>query len=285
MFEMLGAVDVSKMQAKPPSDSWPAVAATLAGGALGSYLWSRFPVTGTKHPVLGLLNGFALGGNVARVITKDIAPRRALENVGAHLMATAASLGLPSYPAIGYLAGAAGANLFLRRGDSYLERLDETVLGNMIAIGEDIIPMAGANYTDKETVIAVQRAIVAKSSGDPAFKDLATKLATDPSSYGTFGPATKAAVKAVQKMTGASQTGDIDEGVILALGVTPSAAPAKAALPSTSSTAIVRASREDDGPVLNKGGALLLGRPAWQVILASIGVLVAGGGVVAALVD
>jgi hypothetical protein len=136
-FDLIGAKDATPSlpandPVKGPSrvDAWVATAATLAGGAVGMALWSYFPRAGKKHPVLGLLDGLAVGGNLARVATGEIAPRRAIENLGAHAVATASSLALPAYPAIGYVAGAAGANLFFRnRGDTYLERLDETVLG------------------------------------------------------------------------------------------------------------------------------------------------------------
>jgi hypothetical protein len=126
-FEMLGAEPVKD---KPKPSSMIPVAATIAGGALGMLLWSMFPRAGKKHPVLGLLDGMALGGNIARFMTGEISLRRAGENLGAHLVATAASLAMPEYPTVGYLSGAFGASLFFqKRDDSYLERLDEVVLG------------------------------------------------------------------------------------------------------------------------------------------------------------
>lgn len=134
---MLGAVASADF---PPGktekgDPWISVVATLLGGALGSYVGIR-----VNHPVLGLLNGAALAGNIARAATRDIPLRRAAENLGAHLVATASSVALNvdgeswGRGLIGYLAGAAGSNLFLRRVDGYLERLESTT-----AIGDEFV--------------------------------------------------------------------------------------------------------------------------------------------------
>jgi len=98
------------------------LAAGLLGGVLLGALWG-------KHRALGVLNGFALGNNLSRIWLREISLRRGVENVGAHLVATAGSLALPSHPVIGYLAGALGGSMFIHRDDTLLERVEETVVG------------------------------------------------------------------------------------------------------------------------------------------------------------
>lgn len=83
---------------------------------------------------------------------------------------------------------------------------------NHYLIGADVlgavtIPKAGQVYTDKVTVTAVQQALVAKG-----FK---LKYGVD----GKFGPDTAQAIRAMQKSIGVPETGIIDEGVLMSLGV------------------------------------------------------------------
>ncbi len=92
------------------------------------------------------------------------------------------------------------------------------VLGSMIdqgarkILGAETIPTAGANYTDYKTVLAVQGALKAKGF-DPKKLD------------GKMGPNTAKAIRAMQVSAGIPQTGVIDEGVIMALGVVPGVLP------------------------------------------------------------
>jgi peptidoglycan hydrolase-like protein with peptidoglycan-binding domain len=74
------------------------------------------------------------------------------------------------------------------------------------------IPTAGANYTDAKTVASVQTALNTKGYGP---------LVVD----GLFGPKTKTAIQRMQKDAGLDPSGKIDEGVIMALKVTPGVLP------------------------------------------------------------
>jgi hypothetical protein len=76
------------------------------------------------------------------------------------------------------------------------------------------IPTAGANYTDAKTVAAVQTALV-RMHYDVG------KSGVD----GIFGRDTRAAIIKMQGDAGLEQTGKIDEGVIMALKVTPGVLP------------------------------------------------------------
>lgn len=81
------------------------------------------------------------------------------------------------------------------------------------------IPTAGADYTDAKTVAAVQAALVAKGY------DLGDTGPNKDGVDGVFGPKTKAAIKKMQTDAGLDPTGKIDEGVIMALKVTPGVLP------------------------------------------------------------
>ena len=72
------------------------------------------------------------------------------------------------------------------------------------------IPTAGATYSDAKTVASVQAALVKKGY------DIG-KSGVD----GLFGPDTKKAILKMQADAGLYASGKIDEGVIMALGVTP----------------------------------------------------------------
>lgn len=80
--------------------------AGLAGGLAGGVLWR-------KHPVLGVLGGYALTSSVHDVATGERTLTQAGERVGQAVVATAGSLALPSHPAIGYVAAAIAANLLI----------------------------------------------------------------------------------------------------------------------------------------------------------------------------
>jgi len=81
------------------------------------------------------------------------------------------------------------------------------------------IPTAGADYTDAKTVAAVQKALVDKGY------DLGSSGPNSDGVDGVYGSKTKAAIKKLQAAIGAGQTGKIDEGVIMALKVTPGVLP------------------------------------------------------------
>jgi peptidoglycan hydrolase-like protein with peptidoglycan-binding domain len=85
--------------------------------------------------------------------------------------------------------------------------------------GEVTIPTADANYTDAKTVAAVQQALVNKGY------DLGSSGPASNGVDGVFGPKTKAAIKKMQTDANLTQSGIIDEGVIMALKVTPGVLP------------------------------------------------------------
>lgn len=86
-------------------------------------------------------------------------------------------------------------------------------------VGDQIIPLVGANYTDAKTVAAVQKALVSKGY------DLGSSGPNGDGVDGMFGSKTKAAIIKLQVAIGAGQSGKIDEGVIAALKVTPGVLP------------------------------------------------------------
>jgi hypothetical protein len=130
----LAAEPTQEPEVKPNGQSW-VVGATVGGGIAGCLLWK-------EHPILGMLDGFAVGGNFSRVVLRQIPVRRAAENLGAHLVATTGALALPSYPALGYLSGVVASNLFLRRDDTLIQRIDETVIGESRGgAGERAVPV------------------------------------------------------------------------------------------------------------------------------------------------
>lgn len=86
------------------------------------------------------------------------------------------------------------------------------LIGCDVLGGETTIPTAGAKYTDYATVYAVQSALKAKGF-DPGKLD------------GVMGPRTAAAIRSMQSAAGIPQTGIVDEGVIMALRVTPGVMP------------------------------------------------------------
>ncbi len=92
-------------------------------------------------------------------------------------------------------------------------------------LGEVTIPKAGVSYTDRATVLAVQKALKAIEI-DPGPLD------------GVFGPKTAAAVRILQNTLGMEPSGVIDYGVLIALkisaptGSAPTApAPARTGVP------------------------------------------------------
>jgi hypothetical protein len=276
---MLGAADAA---APPRGDSWISVAATLGGGALGSFLWK-------KHPVLGLLNGMALAGNAARMATKDITPRRAAENIGAHLVATASSLALPNYPIIGYLAGAAGSSFFLRRSDTYLERLDETILGARALVG--------ATWSAAPTLAAVRGGLAQIKNGQRGDSVTYVQGMVGDSAYapkgftadGKFGDDTEGAVKKFQAAHSLAESGVVDQATIAAMDaisggggvsvidMTKPDAPADGRPKKGWSQAQPGAMGPAITPDSPAGELTIFGYPAWKVGAAIAGAIGAGG--------
>jgi hypothetical protein len=78
----------------------------LAAGALGAVLVP-------KHPVLAFLGTAAAASNAHAVMKRERSLKDAFKRMGRHLVATAGSLALPKYPAIGYIAGAVAGDLLL----------------------------------------------------------------------------------------------------------------------------------------------------------------------------
>jgi hypothetical protein len=101
-FDLLGA----ETPITPKVMTWMRGALALGTGILGAVL---IP----KHPVLAFLNGAALASNVHAVATGDRKLADAGKRMGRHIVATASSLALPKYPAIGYVAGAIAADMLI----------------------------------------------------------------------------------------------------------------------------------------------------------------------------
>ena len=89
----------------------------------------------------------------------------------------------------------------------------------LVLLGAEVRPTVGANYTDAKTVAAVQAALV--KLGYDLGKTGPNKDGVD----GDFGPKTKKAIKKLQKTLNTEAHGRIDEGVIMALKVTPGVLP------------------------------------------------------------
>jgi peptidoglycan hydrolase-like protein with peptidoglycan-binding domain len=100
--------------------------------------------------------------------------------------------------------------------DDLFDEVDLDILGADAVV---TIPTAGANYTDAKTIAAVQSALVKKGY------DLGTSGPSNDGVDGMFGPKTKTAIKKMQGDAHLAQTGIIDEGVIMALRVTPGVLP------------------------------------------------------------
>jgi hypothetical protein len=308
-FAMLGAVDLAtheknvKAESSAQTDAWIGTVATLAGGALGAWLGFMYPAAGKKHPVLAALNGMSLAGNIARAATKEIPVRRAVENVGAHVIATAGSLSLSSHPWIGYLAGAASANLFLRRQDTFLERMDETVLGGKkVEEDSNIIDaeLVGVDWAPAPTLAAVRAGLVAIKKGQRGDSVAYVQGVVGDSAYAPkgfkadseFGDSTESAVKKFQSVKGLPSTGVVEQSTIAAMDkVTGSSSSGVEVIDFSTPDGYVPSSttlakKSDTSPSKADGSpspGLLLGRPTWQVILVGLGVLVAGSGLVYAL--
>jgi hypothetical protein len=112
-LDYLGAVPL----VQKPRIQWGRTALTLAAGTIGALVFR-------KHPVLAFIDAAALASNTHAVITGDKTLKNAVRRMGCHVVATAGSLALPSYPAIGYVAGAIAGDLLLDgEGGGIVEQL------------------------------------------------------------------------------------------------------------------------------------------------------------------
>jgi hypothetical protein len=102
-LDYLGAVPL----VAKPRVSWSRAALALAAGTLGAFVFRR------SHPVLAFIGTAAVASNTHAVVVGDRTLRGAVRRIGCHVVATAGSLALPSYPAIGYVAGAIAGDLLL----------------------------------------------------------------------------------------------------------------------------------------------------------------------------
>jgi hypothetical protein len=101
-FDILGAELPRKLQPLPAKRTMIA----LGAGVLGAVLVK-------KHPVLAFLGTAALASNVHAVAAGERTFKQAVQRMGRHVVATAGSLSVPKYPAMGYVAGAVAAEMFI----------------------------------------------------------------------------------------------------------------------------------------------------------------------------
>jgi hypothetical protein len=143
-FDLLGA-ELPAVAARPLSLSRGVVA--LGAGALGALVFRR-------HPALAFLNAAALASNAHAVATGDRTTKDAIKRMGRHVVATAGSLALPSYPVIGYVAGAVAADLLIDgEGGGIIEEW---------ARYEDVVDAPREDVIDAEIVTDNTKALVKK---------------------------------------------------------------------------------------------------------------------------
>jgi hypothetical protein len=99
-FDILGA----ELPARPLPVKRTMLA--LTAGVVGAVLVK-------KHPVLAFLGTAAAASNVHAVISGERTMKQAIQRMGRHVVATVGALAVPKYPAMGYVAGAVGADLFI----------------------------------------------------------------------------------------------------------------------------------------------------------------------------
>jgi peptidoglycan hydrolase-like protein with peptidoglycan-binding domain len=158
------------------------------------------------------------------------------------------------------------------------------LIGSLILAGDDgddnvTIPSVGQTYTDSVTVRAVQTALQSKGFS-PGSID------------GKYGPKTAAAIKKMQSAAGIPQTGVIDYGVLMALGVSipapyiPSASSSSSSspsyTPSSGGYASVVPTPSAPGATLSKSNpvnpAASDSIPGWKIgVIAGAGALLIGG--------
>jgi hypothetical protein len=99
-FDILGA--------EPPRQpiSLKRTLVALGAGAVGALLVP-------KHPVLAFLGIAAAASNTHAVLAEERTMKQAIQRMGRHIVATVGSLSVPKFPAMGYVAGAVAADLFI----------------------------------------------------------------------------------------------------------------------------------------------------------------------------
>lgn len=120
----------------------------LAAGAVGAVLVK-------KHPVLAFLGTAAAASNAHAVATGERTFKQAAQRMGRHIVATVGSLSVPKYPAMGYVAGAVAADLFIDgEGGGIIEEFTDYE-GIRSSLRGDVIE---AEYTEtKSPGVALQK--------------------------------------------------------------------------------------------------------------------------------
>ena len=138
-FDLLGA------EAVKPSLSLKRLSVALAAGAVGAVLVPR-------HPMLGFLNAAALASNALAVEEEERTWPQAIKRMGKHIVATAASLAMPTHPAIGYVAGAVAADMLIDgEGGGLIQEWADF---------EGVSPVKDENIIDAEIVSDNTKALV-----------------------------------------------------------------------------------------------------------------------------
>ena len=131
-FDVLGAEVI-----KAPSREIPWGRSALAIGA-GAIAAMFVP----KHPVLAFLDTAAAVSNAHAVMAGERTWKEAVRRMGKHVVATVGALAVPKYPAMGYVAGAVGADLLIDgEGGGIIEEFTdyEGIRGNKIKPRGDVI--------------------------------------------------------------------------------------------------------------------------------------------------
>lgn len=106
-FDLLGA------ELPPKQMTWTRGILAVAAGAVAATLVP-------KHPFLAALGAASIASNAHAVAKGERTAKQALRRMGRHVIATAGSLALPKYPAIGWGAGFISSGFILDEEDSLL---------------------------------------------------------------------------------------------------------------------------------------------------------------------
>lgn len=142
-FDILGA-DVPR-----PQLSWTRTTVALLAGTVGA-------IVVKKHPVLAFLGLSAAASNTHAVLSGERTLKAAIKRMGRHVVATAGSLSVPKYPAMGYVAGAVAADLLIdEEGGGIIEEFMNYEGIKSTLRGGDVID---AEYTETKTPgVALQK--------------------------------------------------------------------------------------------------------------------------------